>query len=148
MQSTSAKSASAAISKAVLEHNLSCAREAVQMAANAKDATSAIAAAATVVDAVERIMCSGVSRSAAFEGINTLRRAVAASTTAEELAEIVYTAKLIAAVTYAAAMEAITYAAAMEAISATSAFSATADTAAISESASSMRKRKGYTRLE
>ena len=139
MQSTSAKAASAAISKAVLEHNLSCAREAVQMAANAKDATSAIAAAATVVDAVERIMCSGVSRSAAFQGIETLRRAAAASTAAEELAEIVYTAKLIAAITYAAAMEAI---------SATSAFSATADTAAISESASSMRKRKGYTRLE
>jgi hypothetical protein len=43
-------------------------------------------------------------------------------------------------------MEAITYAAAMEAISATSA--STADTTAISESASSMRKRKGYTRLE
>ena len=136
MQSTSAKAASAAISKAVLEHNLSCAREAVQMAANAKDATSAIAAAATVVDAVERIMCSGVSRSA---GIETLQRAAAASTTAEELAEIVFTAKLFAAITYAAAMEAI---------SATSAFSATADTAAISESASSMRKRKGYTRLE
>ena len=104
------------------------------MAANTKDATSAIAAAANVVDAVERIMCSSVSRSA---GIETLRRAAAASTTAEELAEIVYTVKLIAAITYAAAMEAI---------SATSAFSATA--AAISESASSMRKRKGYTRLE
>ena len=98
-----AKEAAAAISKAVLEHNVACAREGVQMATRATDAKSAIAAAEHVVEAVSRIM--GVASNNV--GIKTLQRAAAASTTTEELAEIVYTAKLIAAVTYAAAAEAL-----------------------------------------
>ena len=58
-----AKGAAAAISKAVLEHNVACAREGVQMPlrgsrseTRAKDAKTAIAAAEHVVDAVARIM--------------------------------------------------------------------------------------------
>ena len=40
-----AKVAAATISKSVLEHNVACAREGVQMATRATDAKSAIAAA-------------------------------------------------------------------------------------------------------
>ena len=74
-----AKVAAATISKAVLEHNVACAREGVQMATRATDAKSAIAAAEHVVEAVSRIM--GVASNNV--GIKTLQRAAAASTTTE-----------------------------------------------------------------
>ena len=128
-----AKEAAAAISKAVLEHNVACAREGVQMATQAKDAKSAIAAAEHVVDAVARIMNVAANK----VGIDTLKRATAAATTAEELADIVYTAKLIAAVTYSAAAEALDAAAAAEEAK-----------AAAKAAESSLRRRKGYSRLE
>ena len=129
----SAKEAAVAISSAVLEHNVACAREGVQMATRATDAKSAIAAAEHVVDAVARIMCVDHNK----VGIGMLQRAAAAATTAEELAEIVYTAKLIAAVTYSAASEALEAAAAAEEAK-----------AAAKAAESSLRRRKGYTRLE
>ena len=130
----SAKEAAAAISSAVLEHNVACAREGVQMATRAKDAKSAIAAAEHVVDAVAHIMTSNKI------GIKTLQQAAAASPSAEELAEIVYTAKLIAAVTYSAAAEAL----------ATEGRAAAAEEAKAAAKAaeSSLRRRKGYSRLE
>ena len=135
-----AKEAAAAISKAVLEHNVACAREGVQMPlrgsrseTRAKDAKTAIAAAEHVVDAVARIMNVAANK----VGIDTLKRATAAATTAEELAEIVYTAKLIAAVSYSAAAEALEAAAAAEEAK-----------AAAKAAESSLRRRKGYTRLE
>ena len=130
----SAKEAAATISSAVLEHNVACAREGVQMATRATDAKTAIAAAEHVVDAVARIMSLQPHNKV---GIDTLKRAAAAATTAEELAEIVYTAKLIAAVTYSAAAEALEAAA------------AEAEAKAAAKAAeSSLRRRKGYTRLE
>lgn len=133
----SAKEAAATISSAVLEHNVACAREGVQMATRATDAKSAIAAAEHVVDAVARIMSLQMSLAHNKVGIITLQRAAAAATTAEELAEIVYTAKLIAAVTYSAAAEALEAAA------------AEAEAKAAAKAAeSSLRRRKGYTRLE
>jgi hypothetical protein len=128
-----AKVAAATISKAVLEHNVACAREGVKMATRATDAKSAIAAAACVVDAVSRIM--GIASNNV--GIETLQRAAAASSSAEELAEIVYTAKLIAAVTYAAAAEALDAAADAE------------KAKAVAKAAdSSLRRRNGYTRFD
>ena len=128
---TSAKGAAAIISRASLKHNIASAREGVQMATRAKDAESAIAAAEHVVDAVARIM--GVSPNTLKGGIKTLQRAAAATTAEEELVEIVYTAKLIAAVTYSAAAEAMA-----------------AEAAAAKEAApkASLRRRNGYTRLE
>ena len=129
----SAKEAAAIISKAVIEHNMACAREGVQMATRATDAKSAIAAAEHVVDAVARIMNVAANK----VGIKTLQQAAAASPSAEELAEIVYTAKVIAAVTYSAAAEALEAAA------------AEAEAKAAAKAAeSSLRRRKGYTRLE
>ena len=126
---TSAKGAAAIISRASLKHNIASAREGVQMATRAKDAESAIAAAEHVVDAVARVM--GVAQNKT--GIKTLQRAAAATTAEEELVEIVYTAKLIAAVTYSAAAEAMA-----------------AEAAAATEAApkASLRRRNGYTRLE
>ena len=128
---TSAKGAAAIISRASLKHNIASAREGVQMATRAKDAESAIAAAEHVVDAVARIM--GVAPNTLKGGIKTLQRAAAATTATEELVEIVYTAKLIAAVTYSAAAEAMA-----------------AEAAAATEAApkASLRRRNGYTRLE
>ena len=123
----SAKEAAAVISKAVIEHNMACAREGVQMATRATDAKTAIAAAEHVVDAVAHIMTSNKI------GIKTLQQAAAASTSAEELAEIVYTAKVIAAVTYSAAVEALDAAAAA---------------AEEAKAKAALRRRKGYTRLE
>ena len=128
-----AKVAAATISKAVLEHNVACAREGVQMATRATDAMSAIAAAEHVIEAVSRIM--GVASNKT--GIKTLHRAAAASTTTEELAEIIYTAKLIAAVTYAAAAEALEAAAAAEEAK-----------AAAKAAHPSLCRRNGYTRFD
>ena len=133
---TKAKVAAATISKAVLEHNVACAREGVKMATRATDANfakSAIAAAACVVDAVSRIM--GVESNRV--GIETLQRAAAAPTTAEELAEIIYTAKLITVVTYAAASEALEAAAAAEEAK-----------AAAKAAHPLLRRRNGYTRFD
>ena len=130
---TKAKVAAATISKAVLEHNVACAREGVKMATRATDAKSAIAAAACVVDAVSRIL--GVESNRV--GIETLQRAAAAPTTAEELAEIIYTAKLITVVTYAAASEALEAAAAAEEAK-----------AAAKAAHPLLRRRNGYTRFD
>ena len=97
------------------------------MATRSTDAKTAIAAAEHVVDAVAHIMNVAANKI----GIKTLQQAAAASPSAEELAEIVYTAKVIAAVTYSAAAEAL----------------ATAEEAKAAAKAS-LRRRKGYTRLE
>ncbi len=81
------------------------ARNAVQMASAATDTATAIAAAKAVVYNVEKII--GCSATSSQVGLQTLERAAALSTnTEEENAEILYTAKLLAAVTYAAAVEA------------------------------------------
>ncbi len=96
------------------------------MATRATDAKSAIAAAEHVIDHVARIMNVAANK----VGIDTLKRAAAASPSAE--AEIVYTAKVIAAVTYSAAAEALDAAAAE----------------AEAKAAATLRRRKGYTRLE
>ena len=134
---TKAKVAAATISKAVLEHNVACAREGVKMATRATDAKSAIAAAACVVDAVSRIMGVPASAGTNRVGIETLQRAAAAPTTAEELAEIIYTAKLITVVTYAAASEALEAAAAAEEAK-----------AAAKAAHPLLRRRNGYTRFD
>ena len=62
----------ATISSAVLEHNVACAREGVQMATRATDAKSAIAAAEHVVDAVARIITKSQPHNKV--GIITLQR--------------------------------------------------------------------------
>ena len=124
-----AKLAASATSGALLEHNVVSAREGVQMATNAKDAKTAIAAAAHVIDSVACIMRVPPNK----VGIETLQRAAAVVTSPEELEEIVYTAKLIAAITYSAAAEAM---------------SAAAEEAAPKAAEASLRRRNGYTRLE
>ena len=124
----------------MLQHHITAARKGVQMASTAKDAKSAIKAAKAVVDAVENVIGCGSMMTSNQVGLKTLQRAADLSTTtAEEQAEIAYTAKLIAAVTYAAAVEAAEAAAA--------AAEAAADEKASFISSVMLRKRranKGY----